>query len=254
MADSDEYTTDEGKRKKSTGKLEEYFGRTTKSRKSPEKRDKMEETLSKIMKMIDDFRTDIKQDLQNIREEQKDFWKEVKEIKEENEFLKKENNEVKKELQLLKGKIDLMDKEKRRNNIIIQGIPITTYEEGVIKERMNRLLKDNLELEVKIKNARKIGEKICLLEMENNTDKQLVMSNKSKLKNIKDTKIYINNDMNLEEREIQKIIRDKAKNHREKGETVKIGYQKLIINGEVRVWNNEKKTLVTKTDNKPKNS
>ncbi|KAJ8912534.1 hypothetical protein NQ315_014478, partial [Exocentrus adspersus] len=44
-------------------------------------------------------------------------------------------------------------------------------------------------------------------------------------------------DLTKEERKIQKTIREKAKQEKEKGNDVKVGYQKLVVNGKVWKWN-----------------
>ena len=54
------------------------------------------------------------------------------------------------------------------------------------------------------------------------------MKNKSNLHG-EDT--IIDNDMTRIEREIQKAIRSHAKEGREKGNTAKVGYQKILTNG-----------------------
>jgi hypothetical protein len=51
---------------------------------------------------------------------------------------------------------------------------------------------------------KKIKEGMCLVELRNETDKGTVMKNKAKLKEIKEPRVYINDDMSKIEREIQK--------------------------------------------------
>ena len=62
----------------------------------------------------------------------------------------------------------------------------------------------------------------------------LILQNKNKLKG---KEIYIENDLTKQEREIQAAIRQKAKEERNKGNEVKIGYLKLRINGKWEHWN-----------------
>jgi hypothetical protein len=65
-----------------------------------------------------------------------------------------------------------------------------------------------------VKNATKIGDKTCLIQLENTTDKIAIMKNK---RNLKDEKIYINEDWSRWEREIQTTIRTIAKEEEMKG-------------------------------------
>jgi hypothetical protein len=69
-------------------------------------------------------------------------------------------------------------------------------------------------VDVHVKNATKIGDKTCLIQLENTTDKIAIMKNK---RNLKDEKIYINEDWSRWEREIQTTIRTIAKEEEMKG-------------------------------------
>lgn len=182
--------------------------------------------------MIQDFQKYVKRDLKEIREEQMMYREELEKIKEENKLLHTENEANKKRLLQLEQKVEEMDRDKRRNNIIVQGMPIAIHEEQAIKHEMETLMKNKLEVDIKIKGARELGENTCLLELNNNTDKQLVMANKRKLKNVREARIYINNDVSKEDREVQSKIRTVAKEEGSKGKTVKIRFGKLNIDDE----------------------
>jgi hypothetical protein len=58
------------------------------------------------------------------------------------------------------------------------------------------------------------------------------MLNKSKLKERKDERMYIDDDLTNEERETQKKLREEAREERDRGKSVKIGYRKIQINRE----------------------
>ena len=60
-----------------------------------------------------------------------------------------------------------------------------------------------------------------------------VMKNKSKLQG---QECFIDDDMTLNEREIQAELRKLAREEKEKGNSVKVGYQKLQINGNWVNW------------------
>lgn len=59
------------------------------------------------------------------------------------------------------------------------------------------------------------------------------MKNKHKLKG---QECYIDDDMTNKEREIQAVLRKRAREEREKGNTVKVGYQKIMINNQWENW------------------
>jgi hypothetical protein len=62
--------------------------------------------------------------------------------------------------------------------------------------------------------------------------KKNIMLNKSKLKERKDERMYIDDDLTNEERETQKKLREEAREERDRGKSVKIGYRKIQINRE----------------------
>lgn len=73
--------------------------------------------------------------------------------------------------------------------------------------------------------------------MASRSNKDKIMTNKNKLKNIRNSKIYFNDDLTTQERTIQKLVRIKVCEETEKRKQVKMGCQKLIIRGEVWKWN-----------------
>ena len=97
-------------------------------------------------------------------------------------------------------------------------------------------------MEVKIKRVRNLGNG-HVVELDNEEYKWKIMKNKSKLKEVNEPKVFINDGMNKTEREIQALIRSKAKEERAKGSDVKIRFQKVSINGAVWKWNKVKNTI-----------
>jgi hypothetical protein len=93
------------------------------------------------------------------------------------------------------------------------------------------------ESECKKKTLKTHKDKMMLAKIENWEQKN-IMLNKSKLKERKDERMYsyIDDDLTNEEREIQKKIREVAREERERGKMVKIGYRKIQINGEWLRW------------------
>lgn len=100
-----------------------------------------------------------------------------------------------------------------------------------------------------INKAFSLSANACLVQLKNIEDKELVMRNKHKLRNMKgNTKIYINEDLTKHERMKQAEIRKVAKSMMEEGKKIKIGYNKITADGEVWRWNKSKNKL-----EKPKN-
>lgn len=92
-------------------------------------------------------------------------------------------------------------------------------------------------IKVRCKNA------IIVVTMKSMEEKRRIMKQKSKL----EKGVYIDDDLTRKEREIQQHIRRLARERKEKGEYIKIGYKKLeeelrkgqvggIVVGERKVW------------------
>ncbi|KAK9711491.1 hypothetical protein QE152_g25430 [Popillia japonica] len=120
--DSDDYVTDEGKRKQNPSGATESLGKSLKIRKMPDRRQSSEDKLEKIMEMILELKQDVREDLRSIREEQQLYRTEIKQLKEENEKLKKENTELKQEICQINESIEIIDRDRRRNNVVVQGL------------------------------------------------------------------------------------------------------------------------------------
>lgn len=147
-------------------------------------------------------------------------------------------------LSVVEGKLEGEEKKKKKNNIIIRGAQINSNN---IEESVEEFLMKNLQIEAKINNAYKLNTEtkmeMIVVQMESWEKKKEVMISKNKLK---DTRIYIDNDMTKKEREIQKEIRNIAMEEKKKGNRAKIGYQSLVINDEEYKWDEKEYGLVRK--------
>lgn len=238
--DSDDYTTDEGKRKRNPENKEaELFCRSKKTMRTPDKAGKGEDKLERIMDMIKGLVTEVKE----LRREQGEFRNVLVELKKENEKIKEQNKEMETQIKILNDRIEKMENEKRRNNVIMQGLAIDTNNQGLLKEVVRNIMKKHLEIDVKIKSARKLGQKTCLIELENVEEKIKVMINKNKLRLLKEDKIYMNDDLSKKDREIQEKIRKRANMEKRNGKNVKIGFRKIFVDGMEWRWNLEKEEL-----------
>jgi hypothetical protein len=80
-----------------------------------------------------------------------------------------------------------------------------------IKEDIENLIKENIE-EAKVKDCYNINNDQVLVEMEEWSAKEKIMKQKGKLREKKETeKIFIDNDLTKQEREVQKKLRTIAK-------------------------------------------
>lgn len=201
------------------------------------------------------------EEIKLIRLGQKEYMKEIIE-------LKKENKDLREKLLELENKITKMEKsteelcfkaqEKlqqqkralRKNNIIIKGLEIN--EQTVVKEA--ETLIGNLQDNIKIKEIGLINKQknIVLVKLSTWEDKKKIMTNKNKLSKSGVKNVYIEDDMTKEERSIQYELRKVAKEMKSKKKIVKMGYQKIFINGEKYEWDTTKNEL-KKVDRQTKN-
>lgn len=182
-----------------------------------------------IRKEITQCKLILRKDIEEIKrernvmrdEQQEEDWKKDMEIRMES----MENREVggrgNKELKAIRKVLETNERKDRRRNIIIQGAQLN---EGNMKEKLN--LGDKVEAAVKIRMGANNNEAV-VVRLQSLEDKKLIM----KTKMLRGTQIFIDDDLTKEERIIQQIVRERAKEERNKGNRVIVGYQKVEING-----------------------
>lgn len=250
MTTDEDVSTDDGKRKKSSEGLADIFTRSKRSARTPDKSGKREEKLDQMMEMMQALTIEVKE----IRKGQELYREEINRITEENRKLKEENVMIKKEMKIMKDRLDTMERDKRSNNVVIQGLKVDTDDRNILKEAVKNFMDKELEIDVKIEMATRLGERTCLVKLKDIEEKEKVMRNKSKLKNCRQGRIYIDNDMTENERSIQGKIRTRAREERRQGKNVRVGYQKLTIGDVIWRWNRETEQLdLIETDRPAKN-
>lgn len=258
--ESDECSTDEYNRRKRYREEKEVFDRSKRINRTPTKGVRnMDEKMDVLLKEIREMRVhteqvrEINNEVKQMRVEMKEYREEVRQLKKENANLKEEcnkvdieNKELKKEMGKLKSSMEIMEKRSKENNVIITGILIDTTEGILLEQSMSNFFRQHLELNIKPKRAIKLGPKICLVELNTEQEKRDIMQNKRKLRNIKEEKIFINEDLTRAEREMKKEIKARAQEEMAKGKEVKMGFKKVIIDGQEWRWSKEESKLVAK--------
>lgn len=186
--------------------------------------------FEKITLTIKQMENSIKQEIQELKiqfENKEKSWKEEK---------AKLNARIDK----LEDRLEKEERMKRRNNIFITG----EEAQGITSANVKEYIKKNLGEDVEIKEAypitkdkKQIG---LIAHLDNWMEKSRIMKKKSALKG---KKVYINDDLSPKEREIQKKIMDKATVERDNKKQVKIGYQKIQIDGIWYRWAKDEETL-----------
>ena len=192
---------------------------------------------------------EILKELKEIRKENQEAKEEIKSIRKENKELKEELQELKTkvgQMEILENKMERMEKENKKNNVIITGMEINNNNEEEIITKAEEIIK-HLKIEAKIKKAKRIKGTMCVIEMETFQQKLKVMEHKWKLSNIQSGKIFITSDLTERERQIQKEIKEIRDEEKKKNSNVKMGYQRLFVEGKKYIWNKEKKCLEDNT-------
>jgi hypothetical protein len=86
---------------------------------------------------------------------------------------------------------------------------------------------------VNVKEAFKINkDKMMVAKIGSWEQKKNIMLNRSKLKERESERMYIGDDLTNEEKKTHKKLREVAREEKDRGKRVKIGYRKIRINGE----------------------
>lgn len=148
----------------------------------------------------------------------------------------KGNGWERQKIRRLGRELEMKERRERRKNIIIKEMEVQGKN---IKEEVEEWMREKLgivqvvrKVEKLILGTNKQGKKIegLLIRVQDLEKKKEIMINR---KNLKGTNMFIDDDLTKKEREIQKIIRERADEERKKGNKTRIGYQMLEVN---RVW------------------
>lgn len=238
----------EGKRKvgdtslEGEGEIEKVFQKSKLVSRSPVRKQNNAKEMEQVLLAITQMRGEIKEEIKENFKTQNELFQaelektniELKQIKEE---LKLKEGEWAKEKSNLQGRIldlenrmEREDKNRRRNNIVLKEVKL---EGQNVKAEVEEFLRTELDTNVQIVEAYQIRNKVVIAKVMDWTQKKKIMENKGKLRG---TNMFIDNDLTQKEMDTQKKLRDIARHEREKGNTAKVGYQKIIINDKLYNW------------------
>uniref|UniRef100_A0A6P7GP88 Golgin subfamily A member 6-like protein 7 n=1 Tax=Diabrotica virgifera virgifera TaxID=50390 RepID=A0A6P7GP88_DIAVI len=176
----DDYTSDDN-RKRYRENEEQSFSKSKKVSRTPDKRNTEEDKLDQILNMMANLTKetqDLKIHVKEIKEEQRQYREKMRELRIELEELRQENGEVrrenehmKKELEDVKVRLERLDRARKENNVIVQGMTIDTGDRRLLKETMENFMKKELDINIKIEEAVKLGNKTCLVRLPNKEEK-----------------------------------------------------------------------------------
>jgi hypothetical protein len=122
-------------------------------------------------------------------------------------------------MKMIDEKMEQREKREGKNNVIITGIRRIR---GNIERRVEEWLEREIRVKVNLGVAFKMNKnKMILLQIESWEQKKNIMLNKSKLKERKSERMYIDDNLTNEERKTQKKLREVAREKRDRGKMVK---------------------------------
>lgn len=247
-AEREEYTehsTDDGKRRRETDSHEKVFKKSKKVQRTPPTDPRAHHKNNDLVE-IKEMMRNMMSEILEIRKDNKEFRTEMKELRQENMELREEVKNLKEKIGKLEETniaVEKIDRGTRKNNIIVSGLEIDKMEGNNNPEKIEKFLKQHLDITTKIKQVQKTKNNLLIIGIESFEDKIEIMRNKNKLKQTELSKIYISNDLTPRERQIQKSLKELADKSRQENKVVKMGYQKLIIDGQEWRWNEKTDTL-----------
>ncbi|XP_017879159.1 trichohyalin-like, partial [Ceratina calcarata] len=189
---------------------------------------KEEEMGKKIEEMLEQMKEVQNKERHRRKEEKEEVVEEVMEKIEEkiNERDKrKEEKEMERskeawnEVKRIHRKLEERERREKKNKIVIRGLEVPKRE---AKEKTRQFLMEEFGVKEGIVGIEIIGggeiAKVSIVEMENWEAKQEVMKKKGKLRG---KRIYIDHDMTQEERRVQKLLREKAREEINEGREAK---------------------------------
>lgn len=211
---------------------------------------KMASRDSKIEEQIEELTSLVKnvaKELQEIRMENAEWKKEMKELREEvqqtSQRWKKKVEKLESKIGELEEKWERKERQEKKNNLVIKGLKVN---EDKVKPEVEEFVKKEIGVEVRFSKVRVVGKERKIIIATTNTweEKQCILEKKSRLRSRQGTrKIFIDNDKTEQDLRIQAYISDWAKEHREEGRSVKMGYRKMQVDGKMWYWDNKSKKL-----------
>jgi hypothetical protein len=132
------------------------------------------------------------------------------------------------------------EKKEKKNNVTITGIGRTR---GNIESGVEEWLERKGGVKVNVKEAFKVNKDKMKLAKIESWEQKNIMLNKSKWKERKGERMYIDHDLTNEERKTQDKLKEVAREERDRGKRMKIGYRKIQINGEWFIWDEREEKL-----------
>ncbi|XP_024888585.1 uncharacterized protein PFB0145c-like [Temnothorax curvispinosus] len=158
-----------------------------------------------------------------------------------------EGRELIEKMKEIEKSVEMTERRRRKNNIIVKEEKLRNVKER--KENFEKLMEELNSTEGSIEEIQEIGNgeyKMRLLKCKNWEAKRDIMKKKKELGRKYGS--FLDDDLTKQERQIQTEIRKIAREKREKGKRVTIGYQKMWEDNKEWRWNESKGRLEGRED------
>lgn len=195
---------------------------------------------------LKEMMSSLMREMKEIREENREYKGVIIELKRKSEVMEGEIKCLKKKVEkltLVEDKLEKMDRANRKENIIISGLNLEVDNIKDGNKGLEQFLQQNIKVDVRIIELHKINTRMLIAKVESFDKKIEILANKHKLKQGTCRGVYINSDLTKQERAIQKKIRERADKEKREGRRVKVGYQRLTMDGKRWNWNDQLQEL-----------
>ncbi|XP_063918663.1 golgin subfamily A member 6-like protein 7 [Zophobas morio] len=140
---------------------------------SREKENQGDIEMEEVKKMISELATQIRDDMREkeLKQARDQLQEQNQEIRDKHKEWKRAKEEIGKRVGEVESQLDRMEREKRRNKVVMMGLEIETGEQKQIIGKVTKFLEEKVKVECKVRNAYKIAEKVYVVEFENREEK-----------------------------------------------------------------------------------
>ena len=198
------------------------------------------EELQKINAKVDIAQRDLSERLDKLSDSVSKTKKSVDDLSTKCTRLEKENTLLKADITHLSDKLDYLENQGRRNNLLFHGIAKSTPNEtwSDCEDYVRDVLRNKMKMDdslITIERAHRLnhGKSIIIKLLDFNMKKLILQETRT----LKGTGIYISEDFSYQVRRIRKNLKSIMDTERENGRKSKLRFDKLIFeDGEVVRW------------------
>lgn len=156
----------------------------------------------------------------------------------------REKQEIKQKQNELEARLDRLERQEKRTNIIVTGLPGVNGTAAEVRTAVNDLFVNKLKCDVKVAEAFQIKTKgggcKIIAKLHSSDDKRVIMMAKRSLPE----RVYISDDLIPKDQFVQFKAREFMKKLRGEGRDVKIGNGKVFVDGKALWWSEETQSFM----------